>query len=399
MSRWKIALIVVVVVVAGVLAWRMLHTRGGTRQEKPADTPVPVTVVPVAQQDVPVYLAAQGTVQALNTVTVRPQLGGQLLELDFQEGHEIHKGDVLARIDARTYQAQYDQALAKRRQDEAQLATARSNLARSRELIKQNYISRQDLDTQQNTVHQMQATIAADAASARDAKVQLDYTTIKAPISGLAGIRQVDPGNVVTTSDAIVVLTQLHPINVLFTLPAQNLDMVRKAQAEAPLPVTALDTAGSGVVASDGVLKVISNQIDVTTGTFQLKSEFPNANGELWPGQFVNVRMQVRLVRNGLVVPTQAVQRGPDGEYVYQLQGDNTVKAQPVTTSGEADDTHVLVGNGLKVGDKVVTEGQFRLKPGSKVQPLAPGEVPKPPTAAEIKKAGEQSGERRHGHG
>ncbi|MGA9341713.1 MAG: efflux RND transporter periplasmic adaptor subunit [Rhodanobacteraceae bacterium] len=398
MSRWKIALIIVVVVVVGILGWRMLHHAGQTKSEKPVDAPVPVTVVPVTQKDVPVYLAAQGTVQALNTVTVRPQIGGQLLKLDFAEGKEVKKGEVLAELDARASQAQYDQALAKQKQDEAQVATARSNLSRSQELIKQNYISHQDLDTQQNTLHQMQATVAADAASARDAKVQLDYTTIRAPISGLAGIRQIDPGNVVTTSDAIVVLTQLHPINVLFTLPAQDLAMVRSAQAEAPLPVTALDTAGSGVVASDGVLKVISNQIDVTTGTFQLKSEFPNANDELWPGQFVNVRMQVRTVENGLVVPTQAVQRGPDGEYVYQLQGDNTVKVQAVTTSGQADDTHVLIGNGLSVGDKVVTEGQFRLKPGSKVQPLAPGEVPKSPTAAEIKKAGENSGGGGHGH-
>ncbi|MGA8278329.1 MAG: efflux RND transporter periplasmic adaptor subunit [Rhodanobacteraceae bacterium] len=399
MSRWKIALIVVVVIVAAILGWRMLHQTAQTKMEKPADAAVPVTVVPVIEKDVPVYLAAQGTVQALNTVTVRPQIGGQLLRLDFAEGKEVKKGDALAELDARTAQAQYDQALAKQKQDEAQLATARSNLSRSQELIKQNYISHQDLDTQQNTVHQMQATIAADAASARDAKVQLDYTTIKAPISGLAGMRQVDPGNVVTTSDALVVLTQLHPINVLFTLPAQNLSMVRSAQAEAPLPVTALDPAGSGVVAADGVLKVISNQIDVTTGTFQLKSEFPNAKGELWPGQFVNVRMRVRTVKNGLVVPTQAVQRGPDGEYVYQLQGDNTVKVQPVTSAGQADDTHLLIGSGLNVGDKVVTEGQFRLKPGSKVQPLAPGEVPKPPTAAEIKKAGEQGGGRRHDHG
>jgi multidrug efflux system membrane fusion protein len=399
MSRWKITLIAIAVIVLAVLGWRLLHRSAPAREAAGNDTaPVPVTVVPVTQKDVPVYLVAQGTVQALNTVTVRPQVAGQLLKIDYREGQEVEKGQVLAEIDPRTYQAQYDQAVAKRKQDQALLATARSNLARSEELIKKNYISRQDLVTQQNTVSQYQASVAADAASVRDAKVQLDYTRITAPISGLAGIRQVDPGNVVATTDALVVLTELHPINVMFTLPAQNLGSVRAAQAGAPLPVAALDSEGGSVMADDGVLKVISNQIDVTTGTFQLKSEFPNADGKLWPGQFVNVRMQLRTVKNGLVVPTQAVQRGPDGEYVYMLAADRTVRMQAVTSGGQADDTHVLIEHGLKVGDRVVTEGQFRLKPGSKVQALAPGEVPRAPTAAELKKAAANSGRRgRHG--
>jgi multidrug efflux system membrane fusion protein len=303
---------------------------------------------------------------------------------------------VLAEIDPRTYQAQYDQAVARQRQDEAQLATARSNYERSKELIARNYVSQSDLNTQLNTVKQLQATVAADAAAVRDSKVQLDYTKVRAPIDGLAGIRMVDPGNIVSTGDGIVVLTQLHPINVMFPLPAQNLDLVRSAQAESPLPVVALDSADSHVVAGDGVLTVVDNQINANSGSFQLKSEFPNAKGELWPGQFVNVRMKVRTVKDGLVVPTQAVQRGPDGDYVYLLQGDNTVKMQTVTVLGEADTTHLLIGTGLKAGDKVVTEGQFRLKPGSKVLPLAPGEVPKAPTAEEVKKAGQPG--RRRGH-
>lgn len=397
-SRWKIVLIVVIVLIVAVVALRMLQkpAKGGPGAGGDAAAPVPVTVVPVVSKNVPVYLTANGTVQALNTVTVHPQVGGQLLKLTFKEGTEVKKGDVLAEIDPRTYQAQYDQALARTRQDEAQLATARSNFERSQGLIAKNYVSQSDLNTQRNTVKQMEATVAADAANARDLKVQLGYTKVRAPIDGLTGIRMVDPGNIVSTGDGIVVLTQLHPINVMFPLPAQNLDLVRAAQMESPLPVVALDSADSHIIAGDGVLTVIDNQINANSGSFQLKSEFPNVKGELWPGQFVNVRMKVRTVKDGLVVPTQAVQRGPDGDYVYLLQGDNTVKMQTVTVIGEADTTHQLIGTGVKAGDKVVTEGQFRLKPGSKVLPLAPGEVPKAPSAEEVKKAAQPG--RRGGH-
>ena len=203
----------------------------------------------------------------------------------------------------------------------------------------------------------------------------------------------------VTTSSSIVTLTQLHPINVMFTLPEQNLDMVRKAaQGAAPLQVSALDRTDAHAIASGGQLKVIDNQIDTTTGTFRLKSEFPNTNNELWPGQFVNVQLLVNTVDGGLVVPAQAVQRGPDGDYVYQVQGDSTVKMQAVVVAGEVGDSHVMIGSGLKAGDQVVTEGQFRLKPGSKVKALKPGEVPAAPTAAELEKAKKDGngGRRRH---
>jgi membrane fusion protein, multidrug efflux system len=220
------------------------------------------------------------------------------------------------------------------------------------------------------------------------------------PIDGLAGIRGVDPGNVVTTSTGIVTLTQLHPINVMFTLPEQNLDMVRAAASQegASLQVTALDRTDAHPIASGGVLKVIDNQIDTSTGTFRLKSEFPNDKNELWPGQFVNVQLLVNTVDGGLVIPAQAVQRGPDGDYVYQVQADSTVKMQAVAIAGEVGDSHVMIGSGLKVGDRVVTEGQFRLKPGSKVNALKPGEVPAAPTAAELEKAKQSSkGGRRRG--
>ncbi len=398
MSRfWKIALVVVAVVVVAVVAVRLLHKPGGgggkgTPQGPGGkdNPPVPVTVVPVAKQNVPVYLTALGTVQALNTIAVNPQVGGQLVSLAFTEGQQVKKGQVLAQIDPRTYQASYDQAVSKRNQDQSLLATARSNYERSKDPKYSQYVAKIDLITQHNTVAQYEAAVAADNAAIRSAKTQLDYTQIRSPIDGLAGIRGVDPGNVVTTSSTIVTLTQLHPINVMFTLPEQSLDMVRKAQDGAPLQVTALDRVDAHPVATGGVLKVIDNQIDTSTGTFRLKSEFPNADNALWPGQFVNVRLQVRVDDGALVVPAQAVQRGPDGDYVYQVQGDNTVKMQPVVVAGEVGDSHVMIGSGLKAGEQVVTEGQFRLKPGSKVNPLKPGEVPPAPTAADLKKASEQ---------
>lgn len=412
MSRfWKIALIVVAVLVVAAVGVRLLHKpasrpgsqagaqasaqgdKKGAPDAKEAD-PVPVTVEPVSVQNVPVYLTALGTVQALNTVTVSPQIGGLLMKLNFTEGQEVTKGQVLAEIDPRSLQASYDQAAARKRQDAAQLATARSNLARSLDLAKQGYISKQDMDTLQNTVSQYEATVAADEAAINDAKVQLGYTKVLAPITGMAGIRGVDPGNIVTTSSSIVTLTEVHPINVIFPLPEQNVELVRSSQQRGePLEVAALDSAGSKVIAGKGVLKVINNQIDTSTGTFNLKAEFPNEENALFPGQFVNVRMKVNTVQGGLVIPSQAVQRGPDGDYVYQLQSDNTVKMQSVTTGQEVGDSHVMVTQGLKAGEKVVTEGQFRLKPGSKVKPLKPGEVPAAPTEEELKKAAQANKE------
>ncbi|MGN2246629.1 efflux RND transporter periplasmic adaptor subunit [Frateuria sp. GZRR35] len=407
MSRfWKIALIVVVVLVLAFVGLRLMHKPGGQPGQANAQgqgkegqqPPVPVTVVPVARQDVPVYLTALGTVQALNTVAISPQVSGRLISLEFTEGQPVKKGQVLALIDPRTFQATYDQAVARLHQDQAQLATAKANYSRSQELGPKGYIAKQDLDALHNTVRQLEATLASDQAQIRDAEVQLGYTKVVSPIDGLAGIRGVDPGNVVTTTSTIVTLTQLHPINVMFNLPEQNLDMVRQAaMGEGELSVAALDRGDAHVIADGGVLKVIDNQIDASTGTFRLKSEFPNQKNELWPGQFVNVRLKVRTVGGGLVIPAQAVQRGPDGDYVYLLQQDNTVKMQPVQVAQEVGDSAVMIASGLTQGQKVVTEGQFRLKPGSKVNPLKPGEVPPAPTKEELEKAKKNGGGRR-GH-
>ncbi|WHZ19280.1 MAG: Multidrug efflux system MdtABC-TolC, membrane fusion component MdtA [Rhodanobacteraceae bacterium] len=433
MSRKKWILTLIGVVVVAFILWRIF---AGGKSSGPdafggADTPVPVTVVPAAAENVPIYLTGQGTVQAMNTVNVQPQVGGQLLRLDFVEGGQVKKGQVLAEIDPRTLQAQLDQAMAKRAQDATQLATARANLERSENPKYAPYVAQIDRITQKNTVDQWQAAVAADNANIADTQVQLGFTKVLSPIDGIAGIRQVDPGNVITTSTTIVTVTQMHPINVIFTLAGKYLDEVRAAQARAPLTVAILDASGN-VVEGDGVLKVIDNQIDPNSASFKLKAEFPNANNQLFPGQYANTRLQVSVDADALVVPTAAVQRGPNGDYVWLVtdqpparpEGESSapsnakasrrghrapassaadnkparyVTMRSVTTGGEAGDAGLIVTQGLKAGDLVVTAGQFRLKEGSKVTPMKPGEIPPPPTTAEIKAAAQQSGRgRRH---
>jgi multidrug efflux system membrane fusion protein len=390
MSRWKIALALIALIIVAVIGWRLLQSSsnaGNRRGGADSDAPIPVTVVAATTSDVPVYLTALGTVQALNNVTVNAQVSGQLKALHFAEGEEIQQGALIAEIDPRTLQAALDQAAAKQKQDTAQLSASKSTLARYEELIKKSFVSAQDLENQRQTVRQQEALVAADAAAVSSARTQLSYTRITAPITGVAGIRQIDVGNLVqaNASSGIVTLTQVHPINVIFTLPEQTLGTVRADQGQTALEVAALDRTDAHVIAT-GELKVIDNQIDTTTGTFKLKSEFHNADNALWPGQFVNVRVKVKTVKSGIVVPATALQRGPDGNYVYALQADSTVAMKPVTSSGDAGDNNVLLASGIASGERVVTEGQFRLKPGSKVQALAPGETPAPPSAEELAK-------------
>lgn len=382
MSRTKWIVIAVVVLLVGVIGWRLTH-RAGSASQTPDDAPIPVTVVPVLRENVPVYLTALGTVQALNTVTVVPQVSGQLVSIDFREGHELKKGDLIAQIDPRTFQASLEQAIGKQQQDAALLSAAQYTLHSYEGLSKQQFVAAQTLQAQQQTVHQYQAAVAADRAAADSARVQLGYTSIRAPIDGVAGLRQIDVGNIVGpgTTGGLVVLTQIHPISVIFSLPQQNLDGVRAAFAKGALDVAALDRTDNHVIAN-GALKVVDNQIDPTTGSFKLKAEFPNTGNSLWPGQFVNVRMQLSTVNGGLVVPAQAVQRGPDGDYVFVVQPDKTVVMRTVTTGGEVGSSAILIAKGVQAGERVVTEGQFRLKPGSKVIPLAPGQVPPVPTTA-----------------
>ena len=395
MTRGKLIAIGVLVLVAALVGWRMLGSAGserGSRAGDAADAPIPVTAVAATTQDVPLYLTALGTVQALNTVTVSAQVSGQLQAVHFAEGQEVKKGDLIAEIDPRTYQSALDQALAKKKQDEAQLAASRSTLKRYDELIEKKFVSAQDLENQRQTVRQQEALIAGDAAAVDNARTQLGFTKIIAPIDGLAGIRQVDVGNLVQANgNAIVVLTQTQPLNVMFNLPQQDMAKVREADAT-PLKVIAMSRTDSAPIA-EGELKVIDNSIDTTTATFKLKSEFANADRKLWPGEFVNVRLGVRTVKGGIVVPATGVQQGPDGEYAWVVQGDSTVKMQKVVTAGVVDGGGVLIGEGLAAGDKVVTEGQFRLKTGIKVTAMAPGEVAAPtPVPEGAKKPGGRRG-------
>lgn len=399
MSRfWKRVLIVVVVVAVLLVGFRMVRGggHGGGRHQgqgadaspdNPDDAPVPVTVETAVQRDVPIYRTALGTVTALNMVDVSPQVGGQLVGLDFKEGGEVKKGQVVARIDPRSLQASYDQANASRLQNEALLATAQANYRRSSDPKYSPFVSRNDLDTQRNQVSQYQAAVAASSASQRASSVQLQFTRVLSPIDGVAGIRAVDIGNVVNAGTTLVTVTQVKPIYVTFNLPEKDLDIVRSAQRAGTPEVVALDRTDAHPVASDGKLDVIDNRIAADSGTFKLRAVFPNADIALWPGQFVNVRLGLGHVSDGVVVPSQAVQRGPDGDYVYLLQADDTVKMQTVVQGVEDGDSHVQIIKGLKAGDRVVSEGQFRLKQGSKVKPLKPGEQPAMPTEAEIQKA------------
>jgi multidrug efflux system membrane fusion protein len=329
--------------------------------------PVPILVAAAAKSDVPVYLDAVGTIKALNTVTVSPQVDGKLLSVGFKEGDDVKKGDVLAQIDPVTYQAQLDQAIAKKAQDEAQLANAKLDLDRYEKLAATNAINRQQADTQRALVAQDAALVQSDQAATESAQATLGYTTIVAPIDGRTGIRQVDEGNIVhaSSSPAIVVITQVKPISVIFNLPQQDLVQVNSAFAKGPLTVEAQQPDGDAIL-DRGTLRVVDNQVDQTTGTVKLKAEFPNAGLALWPGQFVNIRLLIDTLKGVVTIPTGAVQRGPNGTFVYVVKDDNTASMRPIVVQKQ-DETQTVVKSGVSAGDRVVTTGFVRLTDGSKV--------------------------------
>ena len=333
-----------------------------------AEGPVPVLVAPATRADVPVYLDAVGTIKALNTVTVRPQVDGKLLSVNFKEGDDVKKGDVLAKIDPVIYQAQLDQAIAKKAQDEAQLANSKIDLERYEKLAATAAINKQQADTQRALVAQNTALVKADQAAIDNARAMLGYTTITAPLDGRTGIRLVDEGNFVRSADvnsAIVVLTQLRPISVLFNLPQQELPQLNAAVAKVALNVEA-QRSDTDAVIDRGLLRVVDNQVDQTTGTVKLKAEFPNADLQLWPGQFVNIRLLIDTLKQVVVIPTGAVQRGPNGTFVYVVKDDNTVAVRPITVQKQ-DETQTVVKSGLEANERVVTTGFVRLTDGSKV--------------------------------
>jgi multidrug efflux system membrane fusion protein len=340
-------------------------TKAGRRGGGPSAEPVPVLVSAARAADVPVHLDGVGTARALNTVIVRPQVDGKLIAVTFTEGQDVPKGFVLAKIDPTTYRAHYDQAVAKKAQDEAVLANARLDLERYARLAQTNAINKQQLDTQKSLVKQLEAQVDADQAAIDNARAILSYTDIVAPIAGRTGIRLVDEGNLVRASDAgIVVITEIRPIAVYFNLPQQELPQLNKSLAQGPLPVEAFG-ADSASARDTGKVLVIDNQVDQTTGTVKLKAEFPNADLQLWPGQFVNVRVLIDTLRQVVVVPTAAVQRGPNGTFVYVLKGD-TVSVRAVTLA-QQNDRQAVVASGLEPGERVVTTGFARLKEGTAV--------------------------------
>lgn len=373
--RITVLMIAAVVIAAVVGVYYMPHwqqtlaavSKGGRRGGPTTNDPIPVLVAAARVSDVPVYLDGVGTAKALNTVTVRSQVDGRIIDIYFTEGQDVPKGYILAKIDPTTYQAAYDQTVAKKAQDEAQLANARLDLDRYTRLAATNAVNKQQLDTQKALVAQLEAQIKLDQAAIDNARAILSYTDIVAPIAGRTGIRLVDMGNLVRGAEAngIVILTQLRPISVFFSLPQQNLPDLTRGMAEGKLPVDALTADGKSAL-DKGKVMVIDNQVDQTTGTVKLKAEFPNENLQLWPGQFVNVRVLIDTLRQVVVVPTAAVQRGPSGPFVYVLRDGNTVTVRRVTLT-QQDDVRAVVATGLQTGERVVTTGFSRLTEGTRV--------------------------------
>jgi len=361
------------------------HGRGGSM----AGGPVPVVVGKAEQKDVPIYLDGLGTVQAFNTVTVHTRVDGQLQQVLFSEGQDVKTGDLLAIVDPRPFQAALDQAIAKKAQDEAQLGNAKVTLSRNTDLLAKKVIAQQDFDASKYQVDQFVAAVQADQAAIENAKTQLDYTQIKSPIDGRTGVRLVDAGNIVHAADqnGIVVITQLHPISVVFTLPEQNLQSIlNEGGAKGGLSVLALDR-GNTTTLDEGKLAVVDNEIDQTTGTVKSKATFPNDQLKLWPGKFVNARLILTTRKNATVVPASVVQRGPQGTYAYVIKPNKTVEMRPIKVA-QSENNQALIDTGLHPGEEVVVDGQYKLQPGAHVEAIAPHP---PQNAVQVKQEGQKT--------
>jgi multidrug efflux system membrane fusion protein len=362
-------LLIAAVSAAGYYGWQRYSSgqqaAAAANAQKSARNAVRVTIAPVEKADFPVYLTGLGTVQGFNTVLVRTRVDGQIDKVAFKEGQLVKQGDLLVEIDPRPYQAALDQAKAKKAQDEANLANANLDLQRFTKLGE--FATKQQTDTQRSTVQQLTAQIAADEAAISNAQTQFDYTAVKSPISGVAGLRQVDIGNIVnaSTQTGIVTIAQIEPIAVIFTAPEEQLPYINEAQSTQPLKVIAITTDGKKPLA-EGTLSVVNNQVDTTSGTIRLKAVFDNKNHALWPGQSVSTRLLVRTLKDATVVPDDAIQHGNDGLYVYAVNQDNKAELHKVKVSQSIDGRSV-VSEGLSPGQRVITAGQYKVQPGTLV--------------------------------
>jgi membrane fusion protein, multidrug efflux system len=364
-----IALAVIVVMLAGGSFWYLKKSQPAAATV-PVPTAVPVVATTVSGKDVPIYLRGIGTVIAYNTDIVRSQIQGQLVQITFTEGQTVKAGDLLAQIDPRPYQAQIEQLTANRDRDQAQLMNAQANLSRYTQLGDKGYATPQLVETQKAQVAQLQAAVKADQALIDQANVQLSYTRLTSPIPGITGVRQIDIGNVIHQTDpnGLVVVTQLEPISLLFTLPQSDLPAIQEQMAKGPLKVIAY-SQDNKIKLDEGELLLVNNEIAGTTGTIQLKAEFPNHGHRLWPGQLVNARLLLETRKDAITVAGSAVQQGQNGAYVYVVRPDQMAELRPVHVA-QISDGQALIDQGLKSGDVVVVDGQYRLREGSRVLEL-----------------------------
>ncbi|MEH2493354.1 efflux RND transporter periplasmic adaptor subunit [Bradyrhizobium sp. AZCC 2230] len=373
LSRKTFLLVGTALVVGAGIGAYVLHDAAPGHAAEPklaskAAPAVPVTAAHVHKGDVPIVLEGLGTVTPINTATIHTQVQGTLDSVDFVEGQNVKRGDVLAKIDPRVFEAQVDQAEAALARDQAALKNAQVNLARTQPLATRGFATQQLLDTQDSQVAQGQGTVALDKAALEAAQTQLSYATITAPFDGITGIRHIDPGNIVHPTDTIglVILTQLQPISIIFTLPSTDIPEVQKSIASGEASVDAYDAANTHKL-DHGSLMLIDNQVDASTGTVRLKASFPNERKNLWPGSFVNIHLTVALRHDAVTVPLTAVQQGPGGTFVYVVDANHIVSARDIK-AGQSREDKVLIDQGLSGDETVVTAGQYRLKPGTSVE-------------------------------
>jgi len=367
------------IVLIGYLGWlytSAAHTNADKHQTK--GPPIPATIQTINNSDFPVYLNGLGTVQPYDTVTVRSRVDGQVIKVGFRQGQMVNEGDLLVQIDPRPYQAALEQAQAKKAQDEANLRNAQLDLERYSTLAKQDYASRQQVDTQQAKVDQLNAQLKGDQAAIDNAQTQLSYTTIRSPLTGKTGFRLIDPGNIVHATDqtGIVTIVKLQPISVVFTAPEENIGQINRALAAGNVPVIALSSDGTKTL-GQGHLALVDNQVDQASGTIRMKATFKNEDNALWPGLSVATRLLVDTRKNVLVVPNDAIQHGPNGLYAFVVGKDNKVDKHDIKV-GDEGATESVVLEGLASGARVVTSGQYRLTEGAVVNPHKANTPPSP---------------------